>query len=405
MFKLRLKFVLVGILCCTIVSLFAVLTVPIGSVSADNPFPGPNRNPFNHNTADVKGTISAVSSNSISINPTNGGNPVTLTIDSHTDVGLAGEDALATGQTVSAVYNSQTMVAERVMVNIPISLPNPNKPTHTDVKGTISAVSSNSISINPTNGGNPVTLTIDSHTDVGLAGEDALATGQTVSAVYNSQTMVAERVMVNIPISLPNPNKPTHTDVKGTISAVSSNSISINPTNGGNPVTLTIDSHTDVGLAGEDALATGQTVSAVYNSQTMVAERVMVNIPISLPNPNKPTHTDVKGTISAVSSNSISINPTNGGNPVTLTIDSHTDVGLAGEDALATGQTVSAVYNSQTMVAERVTVNFPVPFSSENRTGNQNTNDHDHGNNNQHGWFTDHIGQSFSWLDRIFHWW
>ena len=220
-------------------------------------------------------------------------------------------------------------------------------------------------------------------------------------------TVPAAPASADNPFPGPNrgPSNRNTTGVHGTLSAVSGSSISISPANGGNPVTLAIDSHTDVGLNGEVALATGQTVTAVYNSQTMVAERVLVNFTVPSPNPNKPAHADVKGTIAAVSGSSISITPANGGNPVTLAIDSHTDVGLDGEVALAIGQTVTAVYNSQTMVAERVLVNYTLPSSSENRTGNQNINDHDRNNNNQHGWFTDHVGQGFGWMDRLFHLW
>ena len=126
MYKLQSKFVLVGILTWVIVALVVVFTVPAAPTSADNPFPGPNRGPSNRNTAGVHGTISAVSGNSITITHANGGNPVTLTLDTHSDISLAGEDSLAIGQAVTATYNSQTMVAERILVNFSTSSPSEN---------------------------------------------------------------------------------------------------------------------------------------------------------------------------------------------------------------------------------------------------------------------------------------
>ena len=119
------------------------------------------------------------------------------------------------------------------------------------------------------------------------------------------------------------------------------------------------------------------------------------------PTSSNNTTTTVQGTISAVASNSIIITPTNGGNPITLTLDAHSDINLSGETSLATGQTASATYNGQTMVAERIIVNSSMPSSSENGMANQNTSDN--GRSDQHRGFIDYIKQALSWLGGLFH--
>jgi hypothetical protein len=291
MVKSQHKLVLLGIRSSVVVVLLAALILPTIAVSAAN-FPrDPLRTPAFQNNANVQGTISALSDNSVTITAMNSGNPVTLILDTHTSLLLYGVTSLATGQTISAIYDSKTMVAERVMVNtsMPPSGPTiiPSNQNITNMKGTISAVPDNSVAITPSAGNAAVSLILDSHTIIVLYGVDSLATGQTVDAVYNSQTMVADRIMVNVTLPSPGiltPANKNFANVEGTISIVSDNSTTITPLNGGTTVTLTFDSHTDIILYGVSSLATGQTVDSVYNTQTMVADRIMVNIPTQAPN-------------------------------------------------------------------------------------------------------------------------
>ena len=65
----------------------------------------------------------------------------------------------------------------------------------------------------------------------------------------------------------------------------------------------------------------------------------------------------IQGDISSISGNFITITPSDMGLPVTLSIDSNTNVrDLSGLNSLAVGQTVVADYNRWTLLAEMITV-------------------------------------------------
>jgi succinate dehydrogenase/fumarate reductase-like Fe-S protein len=241
--------------------------------------------PFNPRPmANIFGTISAVSTNSITVTTNNTTAPVTLSISANTTI--HGTSALAVGQIVQVSYNSQTMIAERITVNPLTPLPNIKK-IMANISGTITAVTENSVSISTGNSTAPTTITIDTNTMVDLRGTSALATGQKVEATYNSQTMIAERITVNPLTPLPNIKK-IMVNISGNITAVSGNSVSISTGNNTAPVTITIDSNSMIDLRGASALTAGQTIQATYNSQTMVAERIAVNMDNIKPNGKSP---------------------------------------------------------------------------------------------------------------------
>jgi hypothetical protein len=290
----------------TRIILYGVLTIATGQkaestynkqtlvaerISVNNPtvIPVPPKVLPNRVIADVKGTISALSGNYVAINPSAGGSIVNVLLDSHTDITLYGVSSMAVGQTINAIYNTQTMIAERIMINMMLPADddkNPNKRKFAEIHGTISAVSGNHVSINPVAGSNLITLAINAETDIFLNGVSSIAPGQTVNAVYYVATLVAERIMVNVPLPPIKPVVPPvqrSLTVQGTISATSGNYVSINPSAGGNIISLSLTARTDIFLNGVISMATGQKIIAVYNSQTLVAERISINGPMPPP--------------------------------------------------------------------------------------------------------------------------
>jgi hypothetical protein len=86
---------------------------PTAIVSAAGPTPGTSPD---WDAISIQGNISAISGNFITITPSNIGLPVTLSIDSNTNIDLSGLNSLAVGQTVVADYNSCTLLAEMITV-------------------------------------------------------------------------------------------------------------------------------------------------------------------------------------------------------------------------------------------------------------------------------------------------
>jgi hypothetical protein len=132
--KLRRKPVIVGLISLSVVALLAALAVPAMTVSAS----GTGGNPPNQNIAHVQGTASG----SITITPTSGNSLGPLVFNG----------------SYTVIYNSQTSVAERVMLNMPRQTPGTggNPPNHNfkGVRGTIQGISSDNttMTISLTNG-------------------------------------------------------------------------------------------------------------------------------------------------------------------------------------------------------------------------------------------------------------
>jgi hypothetical protein len=283
----------------------------------------------NENVAHVDGNVTG--NVSIGISPTTGGSPVTV--------------ELTAGQAVTAVYNSQTQALESLMVSIPWptlvtakTWPNENV---AHVEGNVTA--NVSIEIAPTTGGSPVTV--------------ELTAEQTVTALYNNETQALESLMVSMPWpTLVTPRTWPNEDVTHVGGNVTGNvSIEITPTTGGSPVTV--------------ELTAGQTVTALYNSQTQALESLMVRIPWpTLVTPGTWPNEEVKGIISAINETvtppTVSITPKEG-SPVVLKVDSSTiitkaGIGKATLDDLATNDRAVATYNKDTMVASRILVSQPL---------------------------------------------
>ncbi len=86
-----------------------------------------------------------------------------------------------------------------------------------------------------------------------------------VRVAPNGDTPLAEVVLIVKPVSFKS--------IKGTVSAVAGNFITIT---GEETVTVTYDGNTHVVLKGAIAVQQGQTIHAVYNSETMVAKMIRV---------------------------------------------------------------------------------------------------------------------------------
>jgi hypothetical protein len=185
---------------------------------------------------------------------------------------------------VTAVYSvSGTVnILEQLMVNMPRLAPAAPGTPPTQKGTSVQGVATGSISITPSNGSAPVAL--------------SMPTGN-VTATYMSSgtnTGTLERLMVNIPRPIgpstgqgKGPVNGNLARVQGTLAVNPDGSITIKPTNGA-AVTLTLGPNTDLTLHGLTSLssANGKTASAIYDSQSKVANQVMVDMPkLNMPMP------------------------------------------------------------------------------------------------------------------------
>ena len=173
--KLKRKPVIIGIICFIVVALVLGLTVP--AMAAGSP-PWAPRAGGNKNNTVVQGTITALSSTSITITPTSG-SAVTLTLNSSTNFNIHGNSWLTSapliGDSVTATYNQTVtpLVASQVMINMPAVTPNTvNPPANRNfarAQGTISTLGTTTGSI--------MSITLTSNAT------GTFTSGQTVSVV------------------------------------------------------------------------------------------------------------------------------------------------------------------------------------------------------------------------------
>jgi hypothetical protein len=157
---------------------------PVVSVSGSSAYP---------NASTVQGTVASVNNVFLTVTPIGNGMQMSFTLGGEVVIELHGATALAGGQAVTVSYNRQTMTASRVVANAPANPPAAGVSPMT-VQGTLLSVSGNVATVTKTSIGSQVTLTLDANTVVELHGAISLDAGQTVTAVYNGQTMVAERI-------------------------------------------------------------------------------------------------------------------------------------------------------------------------------------------------------------------
>jgi hypothetical protein len=256
--RLQRKFILIGIISVLVIALVAVFAVP--AVAAGFPW-GPKAG-VNKNVTVVHGTITGLTSTSITITEADG-TSVTLALDSSTNFNIHGTDWIGSadlsGKPVTAVYkHGQTgvPVAGQVMIDMPEAAPKIANPPA--IKNFASV--QGSLSVNPDG-----TITITITPGSTISPDLNASSDQTVTIIYNSSSNnVIKGLILNrpgqpdlTPKGLPNVNIAT---VQGSMTVDSGGNIVITPTGG---VTLSIPS-------------SGLKVNIIYNSSTGTVEGLMM---------------------------------------------------------------------------------------------------------------------------------
>jgi len=151
-------------------------------------------------------------------------------------------------------------------------------PDEGEVKGTISAINGQQVTITPKEGGTPVTVTADDSTQIEVGGQLAtladLQVGQTAESEYDPTTLIAFSIQVDIP------DTEDEGEISGTVAAVDTalGTLTITPTGGGADVVLTVTAATEIEVNGENAtladVQVGMPVNAEYDTTTLVATEV-----------------------------------------------------------------------------------------------------------------------------------
>ncbi len=231
--ELRRKPVIIGILSFVVAALVVGLAVPAITASAASPPRGPTGTRPSKNITRVSGNITALTNTSITIKTSAGATIGPLIVGPDTNFALRGvTGALLNPSTgtvslslllsgpVTVVYDSKTMAAEQVMINMPSPTPGMGTQANrnvTRVTGTIYSVYSNSsgsfITINTGTTSAPVyvTLALGNNTNFTIHGVTWLPItgisldGLPVTAVYNNNQAVTPPVASQVMISMPSP--------------------------------------------------------------------------------------------------------------------------------------------------------------------------------------------------------
>ena len=173
--KLTRKPVIIGIICFIVVAVALGLVVP---AMAAGSLPWAPRVGGNKNNTVVRGTISALSSTSITITPTTG-SAIILNLNSSTNFNIHGNNWLTSvplvGDSVAATYNQTVtpLVASQVTINMPAVTPNTQNRSanrnFTRAEGTISTLG--------TTNGSIISITLTSNVT------GTFTSGETVSIV------------------------------------------------------------------------------------------------------------------------------------------------------------------------------------------------------------------------------
>jgi hypothetical protein len=183
-----------------------------------NQNPGGNGSGLSDSNSMIRGTITAVDDDSITISDNK--TEITLTINSTTKISLKDSESLEEGLSVTVRYNTETLVADSITEGssgfqggqkgqVDRGQRNDNSGSSdgsggpgneqsagaTMARGTISAISDTSITITSDEDSSTITLTIDSDTRLPCDGIDSLEAGDTVVVFYDSDTLVASSIM------------------------------------------------------------------------------------------------------------------------------------------------------------------------------------------------------------------
>jgi hypothetical protein len=259
-------------------------------------------------------------------------------------------------------------------------------PEEREVEGWISAIppAATKITIAPFNGTPAVTLTVDANTIIKLNCRPAtmaeLQPNMRVEAGYNLKTNVAFSIEADTVCQ--------ETRVRGTVAAVdaSAGTLTVAP-DGGPAITLTVNAATGIEVNGAHAflsdIQAGMPVTVEYHTLSLVAKEIDAGTDDTDCDPEK--ESDIVGTVSAVSSNSITIVPKKG-TPLTLIMDGSTKVKFDDDckkDAtisdIPIGGTVEAEYDVNTLLARVIEIDLDC---TDDDCGDDNCGDEDCGDNN-----------------------
>ncbi|MBM2812182.1 MAG: hypothetical protein HW416_2941 [Chloroflexi bacterium] len=311
--------------------------------------------------AKIHGLVAAVGldAGTLTITPDGGGANVTLIVNAATEIEVNGEDAtlaeVQVGMPVRAEYDSSTLVAEEVKAGSGEDDDDNDGDAH--VNGIVAAVTATSVTITPDGGGANITLTVDASTEIEVNDEDAaladIHVGDPIKAEYFISTLVAKELEVGN-----NSGDDNEVETTGTVAAVSSTTVTINPSNGSPPITLTVNSSTEIEVNGENATVSdihvGDPIKAEYDALTLVASELKVGTN------SGGQEAEVEGTVAALTDTTVTITPAGGGANITLTVNSSTEIKVDGDPgtiaSIRVGDYVKAKYNTTTLVATKIEV-------------------------------------------------
>lgn len=332
----------------------ALAGATVEPVAADVEADGPE-------ASEIEGTISAVSGSDVTITPEHG-QAVTVHVTDTTMIRLhlpTGEVAgtladLKTGLKAEAGFDPVSFVAFKVEAAPADGGGGQGQQSH--VEGTVGAVDSGAgtVTINPKSG-SPVTLTTNSSTRITRNGAAAtladLKAGDHAAAQYDPVTNVATQIEAE------SDSETEPAEIEGSVTAVSSTSITIAP-HSGDPVTLTLDSSTVILVNGKPGTAAdikvGAKAAALYDPATKVASKIAVE------SETEQEPAEVEGSVTAASSSSVTITPREGGSAVTLTLSSSTVIIVNDKPGtpadIQVGARAQALYDHTTLAALAIRV-------------------------------------------------
>ena len=304
--------------------------------------------------AEIQGTIKSIIGDNVTITTEKKGD-VTLLLTPKTIIimearNFASFAELAAGQRVTAKYEAKTSQAVKIIVH--------QQKTEAEIQGTIKSIVADNVTITTLKNGDitlvvtPETriLTIDNN-NATIAG---LAVGQKVTARYEIATNKAIKIIVHA-----EKNVIKYDEILGTIKSITGDNVTIATLKKGDiTVHVTADTRiisTSNSITAGTGLAVGQSVSVKYETGTMIAVKIIVKVEKKVIK-----YDEILGTIKSITGDNVTIATLKKGDITVLVANSTKIIVGASSNAtiadLAVGQSVSAKYDTGTMVAVKIIV-------------------------------------------------
>jgi Cu/Ag efflux protein CusF len=264
--------------------------------------PPPQQNP-EPKTAVVSGAITTINGGSLTITPATGA-AVTVNVTSDTKIVRNGQPAALTdlqkNDRAKAVYNAANNNALLLEAHVKV----------TELRGTITAIGTNTVAITPTTGA-AVTVNVTSDTKIIRNRQPAtladLQENDKVEVSYDSNN---NAVVIEAHIKT--------SEVRGTITAINGAAVTVTPATGA-AVTVNVTADTKVLRNGQPAALTDlqktDRAKAVYNAANNNALVLEAHVKV----------TEVRGTITAIGANTVTITSAAGA-AVTVNITADTKI-------------------------------------------------------------------------------